>query len=180
MALTHRLSLAGPAATEPEGTSDVRPPRPFSFPIPHSSLRLAAAYQVASPSPSPRRPKRRSWSEYQFWRRGKSSNIIPARRGGTDFFGDSLGVIFPDDVTNQHGDSGHGLVYASPHLPRPIALVLADVEEEADRLLFSHSLWNSSLLIAEFIEAGTLGLGEIGGGGGGCLLYTSPSPRDSL
>ncbi|KAG7289458.1 hypothetical protein NEMBOFW57_005829 [Staphylotrichum longicolle] len=75
-----------------------------------------------------------------------------------DLFSSALGTIFPDDVANQHGDSDHGLLYTSPHLPHPIALALAQVEAETDRYLFSHYLWNSSLLLAELIEAGTLGL----------------------
>ncbi|KAK4241125.1 hypothetical protein C8A03DRAFT_30730 [Achaetomium macrosporum] len=73
-----------------------------------------------------------------------------------DYFADSLGVIFPDDVADQHGDSKHGLLYTSPHLPHPLSLALADVSGEADRTLFSHYLWNSSLLLTELIEAGTL------------------------
>ncbi|KAK3308225.1 uncharacterized protein B0T15DRAFT_508717 [Chaetomium strumarium] len=75
-----------------------------------------------------------------------------------DYFGASLGVIFPDDVANQHGDAKHGLLYTSPHLPHPLPLALADVQAETDRTLFSHYLWNSSLLLAELIEAGTLGV----------------------
>ena len=76
-----------------------------------------------------------------------------------DLFGGSLGVIFAgEDVTNQHGDAEHGLLYTSPHLPRPFQLALAEINEESDRHLFSHYLWNSSLLLAELIEAGTLGL----------------------
>jgi predicted nicotinamide N-methyase len=76
-----------------------------------------------------------------------------------DLFGSALATLFPgDDVANQHGDSHHGLLYTSPHLPRPIPLTLAEVEAETERCLFSHYLWNSSLLLAELIEAGTLGL----------------------
>ena len=86
-----------------------------------------------------------------------------------DLLGSSLGVIFPDDVANQHGDADHGLLYTSPHLPRPIPLVLAEVEDEADRRLWSHLLWNSSLLLAELIEAGTLGL--VGGPGGDAIPW---------
>ncbi|KAK4127457.1 hypothetical protein N657DRAFT_641453 [Parathielavia appendiculata] len=84
-----------------------------------------------------------------------------------DFFAASLGVIFPDDVTNQHGDADHGLLYTSPHLPRGIPLALAEVKSEDDRRLFSHYLWNASLLLAELIEAGTLG-----------LTTTPTTPRD--
>ncbi|KAK3997639.1 hypothetical protein QBC44DRAFT_346871 [Cladorrhinum sp. PSN332] len=75
-----------------------------------------------------------------------------------DFLSSSLGVIFPDDVTNQHGDADHGLLYTSPHLPRPLQISLAQVSAEKDRHLFSHYLWNSSLLLAELIESGTLRL----------------------
>ncbi|KAI1771819.1 hypothetical protein F4818DRAFT_427943 [Hypoxylon cercidicola] len=75
-----------------------------------------------------------------------------------DYLSSSLGVIFPDDVTNQHGDAEHSLLYTSPHLRRPLHIVLSDPDRENDRKLFSHYLWNSSLLLAEFVEAGTLHL----------------------
>ncbi|KAI2608495.1 uncharacterized protein GGS25DRAFT_490533 [Hypoxylon fragiforme] len=85
-----------------------------------------------------------------------------------DFFGSSLGVIFPDDVMNQHGDAEHSLLYTSPHLPRPLHIALADPDREADRKLFSHYLWNASLLLAEFVEAGALHLPlDLGNGGSG-------------
>ncbi|KAI0117057.1 hypothetical protein F4814DRAFT_415052 [Daldinia grandis] len=75
-----------------------------------------------------------------------------------DYLSSSLGIIFPDDVTNQHGDAEHSLLYTSPHLPNPLHIALADPDREADRKLFSHYLWNASLLLAELVEAGTLGL----------------------
>lgn len=75
-----------------------------------------------------------------------------------DYLSTALGVIFPDDITNQHGDAEHGLIYASPHLPKPLLIDLADPTAEDDRKLFSHYLWNASLLLAEFIEADTLGV----------------------
>ena len=103
-----------------------------------------------------------------------------------DYLAASLGVIFPDDVTNQHGDSEHGLLYTSPHLPKPIPISLADPVKGEDRELFSHYLWNSSLLLAELIEAGTLGLssssppagGGDGGDGGGEQLAPPPATFD--
>ncbi|KAI1759947.1 hypothetical protein GGR53DRAFT_511851 [Hypoxylon sp. FL1150] len=82
----------------------------------------------------------------------------PATDDPEDYFGSSLGVIFPDDVTNQHGDAEHSLLYTSPHLPQPLHIALSDPDQENDRKLFSHYLWNSSLLLAEFVEAGTLHL----------------------
>ncbi|KAI1262151.1 hypothetical protein F5Y18DRAFT_439252 [Xylariaceae sp. FL1019] len=77
-----------------------------------------------------------------------------------DIFGNSLGVLFTEqDITAQHGDNDHtSLLYTSPHLPKPINIALPDPEDEDDRNLQSHYLWNSSLLLAELIEAGSLGL----------------------
>ncbi len=82
----------------------------------------------------------------------------PPESDPEDFLSSSLGVIFPDDITNQHGDADHDLAYTSPHLPKPLHISLADPQAEEDRRLFSHYLWNASLLLAEFVEAGTLGL----------------------
>lgn len=74
-----------------------------------------------------------------------------------DLFAASLGVIFPDDVTNQHGDTGSSLVYNSPRLPKTLLIDLADPVGSEERRLFSHHLWNSSLLLAELVERDTLG-----------------------
>ncbi|KAH8909124.1 nicotinamide N-methyltransferase [Coniochaeta sp. PMI_546] len=78
-----------------------------------------------------------------------------------DFLADSLGVVFPDDIMNLHGDHEHGLLYTSPHLPNPLHISLADPQGEDDRQLMSHYLWNASLQLAELIEAGTLGLDRL-------------------
>lgn len=75
-----------------------------------------------------------------------------------DFLADALGVVFPDDTTNVHGDHQHGLLYTSPHLPHPLDISLADPAGEDHRQLMSHYLWNASLQLAEMIEAGTLRL----------------------
>jgi nicotinamide N-methyltransferase len=85
-------------------------------------------------------------------------SVIGEADSPEDYLYDALGVIFPDDVTNQHGDAKNNLSYASPHLPRPLVINLADPVKEDDRKLFSHYLWNSSLLLAEFIEADSLGV----------------------
>ncbi|KAI9155254.1 nicotinamide N-methyltransferase [Paramyrothecium foliicola] len=73
-----------------------------------------------------------------------------------DYLSSALGVIFPDDVTNQHGDSEHSLIYTSPRLPKPLLLDLADPVGDTDRRLFSHYLWNASLLLAELVERDSL------------------------
>ncbi|KAG8410590.1 hypothetical protein J3459_017064 [Metarhizium acridum] len=78
-----------------------------------------------------------------------------------DFLSDSLGTVFPDDVTNQHGDAGESLIYASPYLAKPLHIELAGPAGEADRRLFSHHLWNSSLLLAELIEKDSLGVSDL-------------------
>ena len=68
-----------------------------------------------------------------------------------DIIFSSLGVIFPDDITNQHGDRDHSVIYVSPTFGS-ITLTLADPQGEDNRRLFSHFLWNSGLQLAEFIE----------------------------
>lgn len=68
-------------------------------------------------------------------------------------------ALSPYHLLDAHGDADHGIIYTSPYLPKPLHLELADPIGEADRLLFSHYLWNASLMLAELIEAGSLGLG---------------------
>jgi nicotinamide N-methyltransferase len=68
-----------------------------------------------------------------------------------DIIFSSLGVIFPDDITNQHGDRDHPVIYVSPTFGS-ITLTLADPQGEDNRRLFSHFLWNAGLQLAEFIE----------------------------
>lgn len=78
-----------------------------------------------------------------------------------DLFAASLGVIFPDDVTNQHGDTGNSLVYTSPRLPNSLLIDLSDPVADEERRLFSHHLWNASLLLAELVERDTLGPDDV-------------------
>lgn len=73
-----------------------------------------------------------------------------------DIFASALGTVFPDDITNQHGDEYHSILYESPHLPSTLQIDLSDPTTEDDRKLFSHYLWNASLLLAELIESDTL------------------------
>jgi predicted nicotinamide N-methyase len=75
----------------------------------------------------------------------------PEHTDPEDYFGDSLGVIFPDDITNQHGEPDGAVIYMSPRLG-DIKLYLADPKGDSNRLLFSHFLWNSGIQLAEFIE----------------------------
>lgn len=68
-----------------------------------------------------------------------------------DILSSSLGVIFPDDITNQHGDRENSVIYLSPKFG-PLTLSLADPQGDDNRRLFSHFLWNAGLQLAEFIE----------------------------
>jgi nicotinamide N-methyltransferase len=68
-----------------------------------------------------------------------------------DYLSSALGVIFPDDITNQHGDKDSSVIYLSPTYGS-ITLSLADPQGEGSRKLFSHFLWNAGLQLAEFIE----------------------------
>jgi EEF1A N-terminal glycine/lysine methyltransferase len=70
-----------------------------------------------------------------------------------DILASSLGVIFPDDITNQHGDPATPIIYLSP-IFGPLHLTLADPQGEDNRRLFSHFLWNAGVLLAEYIEEG--------------------------
>ncbi len=78
-----------------------------------------------------------------------------------DFIADSLGVIFPGDVTNLHGDAEHQIAYTSPHLRKPLTFDLVAPIDENERKLFSHYMWNASLQLGEFIEAACLGLDSV-------------------
>ncbi|CAK7220700.1 hypothetical protein SBRCBS47491_004276 [Sporothrix bragantina] len=77
-----------------------------------------------------------------------------------DYLFSALSVIFPDDATNQHGDADHDVLYTSPNLPEALHLSVTDPSESSDRKLFSHFVWNSSLLLAKLVEAGTLEAAE--------------------
>jgi predicted nicotinamide N-methyase len=68
-----------------------------------------------------------------------------------DYLFSCLGVIFPDDITNHHGDRGFSVIYLSPTYGS-ITLSLADPQGEHNRRLFSHFLWNAGVQLAEFIE----------------------------
>ncbi|CAK7208629.1 hypothetical protein SCUCBS95973_000166 [Sporothrix curviconia] len=77
-----------------------------------------------------------------------------------DYLSSALGFIFPDDTASQHGDADHGVLYTSPNLPEPLHLSVTDPSNSTDRQLFSHFVWNSSLLLAKLVEAGTLEAAE--------------------
>ena len=75
----------------------------------------------------------------------------PETNDPEDILSSSLGVIFPDDITNQHGSLESSVIYLSPTFGA-ITLSLADPKGEDNRKLFSHFLWNAGLQLAEFID----------------------------
>ena len=77
----------------------------------------------------------------------------PESNDPEDILSSSLGVIFPDDITNQHGDKDNSVIFLSPSFGT-LTLTLADPQGEDSRKLFSHFLWNAGLQLAEFIEEG--------------------------
>ncbi|KAG8534084.1 uncharacterized protein KY384_000927 [Bacidia gigantensis] len=82
-----------------------------------------------------------------------TSRIRPLNNNLTsieDIFSDGLDTLFPDSLSNLHGDPGSSVVYASSSFGN-IQLELAKSDEKADRLLFAHYLWNASLLLAELL-----------------------------
>jgi len=69
-----------------------------------------------------------------------------------DIFSCALGLIFTDDLQNQHGNPGSTVIYKSKRFG-DIELQLTDPEGEDSRKLFSQYLWNASVQVAEFISA---------------------------
>jgi hypothetical protein len=87
------------------------------------------------------------------------SSPAPAA-GPEDILASALGVIFPDDITDQHGDADSGVVYTSP-LARVgrVFLRLAVPQGDSDRRLFSHYVWNAGVQMAALLELGRCGAG---------------------
>lgn len=67
-----------------------------------------------------------------------------------DIFASAPGLIFTDDLRNQHGDPGATIVYKSSRFGN-IELKTADPESEHERKLFGHYLWNAGVKMAELI-----------------------------
>jgi nicotinamide N-methyltransferase len=71
-----------------------------------------------------------------------------------DIFSFAVGLIFTDDIRNQHGDPGSSIIYKSKAYG-DLELRLVDPGGEDARKLFAQYLWNSGVLIAEFVGGGT-------------------------
>ena len=74
-----------------------------------------------------------------------------------NIYSSSLSTLYPNDVQTQHGDAGSYVIYKSKRFG-DLELRLTDPSIEDDRRLFAHSLWNSSVQMAEFISGCATGL----------------------
>src|ERR1700753_366210 len=67
-----------------------------------------------------------------------------------DYFQSSLGLVFTDDLQNQHGDPEMYVTYRSNRYG-DLDLEIADPQGETERTKFAHYLWNAGVLMAELI-----------------------------
>jgi nicotinamide N-methyltransferase len=67
-----------------------------------------------------------------------------------DIFQSSLGLIFTDDLQNQHGDPGTIVEYRSNGYG-DLEFEVADPSGEVERTKFAHYLWNAGVLMGEFV-----------------------------
>ena len=82
-----------------------------------------------------------------------------------DIFSAAIGLIFTDDLRNQHGDPGSSIIYKSKAYG-DLELRLSDPGSEDGRKLFAHYLWNAGVLTAELIGGGTVDGRPMEGRGG--------------
>lgn len=67
-----------------------------------------------------------------------------------DYFQSSLGIVFTDDLQNQHGDPETYVTYRSNGYG-DLNLEIADPQGETERTKFAHYLWNAGVLMAELV-----------------------------
>ena len=80
--------------------------------------------------------------------------VSPAPASIEDIFSSALGLIFTDDLLNQHGNPGSSVIYKSKAFGE-LELKLVDPKGEDARRLFAQYVWNSGVLMAELIGGGT-------------------------
>lgn len=68
-----------------------------------------------------------------------------------DIFASALSLLFPDDPQVCHGDPENLIEYHSRCFQKRLLLTTADPAGEDERRRFAHYVWNSSLLMAEFV-----------------------------
>ncbi|KAK3076898.1 hypothetical protein LTS18_011701, partial [Coniosporium uncinatum] len=77
-----------------------------------------------------------------------------------DIFTSSLGLIFTDDLQNQHGGLDTLVAYKSRRFDREILLQTADVNGEEERRKFAHYVWNAGILMGELVGGVPQDFGE--------------------
>ncbi len=70
-----------------------------------------------------------------------------------DIFHSSLSALFSDDTVNIHGNPGDTLIYQSPSYGEITVHVPVHPDQDVQRLLFAHYLWNAGVLVADKIES---------------------------
>ncbi|KAH8701291.1 putative methyltransferase-domain-containing protein [Phaeosphaeriaceae sp. PMI808] len=68
-----------------------------------------------------------------------------------DFFSDTIGSLFPDDLQNQHGDNPSTIIVYKNTIHGELEFKTADVNGEEERRKFAHYLWNAGVLMGELI-----------------------------
>lgn len=71
-----------------------------------------------------------------------------------DIFSSAIGLIFTDDLHNQHGYPGSSVIYQSKAFG-DLELRLVDPNGEDARKLFAQYLWNAGIFMAELLGGGT-------------------------
>jgi hypothetical protein len=67
-----------------------------------------------------------------------------------DYFQSCLGLVFTDDLQNQHGDADTYVTYRSNGYG-DLDFEIADPQGEVERMKFAHYLWNAGVLMAELV-----------------------------
>lgn len=68
-----------------------------------------------------------------------------------DIFESGVEQLFTDATRALHGQPGQNVVYLSNKFGE-ISLGLVDPQDRDERNLFAHHLWNSAILLAEYIS----------------------------
>lgn len=68
-----------------------------------------------------------------------------------DIFTSTLGLIFTDDLHNQHGDDPSTLLVYKSRRHGDVELSVTDPAGEEQRRKFAHYLWNAGVLMGELV-----------------------------
>jgi hypothetical protein len=68
-----------------------------------------------------------------------------------DYFASSLGTLFTDDCSNQHGDGPDTVILYKSQRFGELELAVAEPSGEVERRKFAHYLWNAGVLMGELV-----------------------------